>query len=190
LRFSTDIGARTAGSETCFHLSEVLSQPSRSSPASRGRRGRERGCAECSFDRIPAVSKTRPFEEFRRFSDPPLTAAFTNRRRRQRQARGARRLLLRGCGRREQQRRPGGRVGDEAEARHRRRTPVSLGHRSPSQASIRTPPVGRMRAPGALSRPNGQAPPPLIRISTYERRGRLRPSWSGVRRRACQHRHA
>jgi hypothetical protein len=26
-----DIDARTAGSETCFHLSEVLSQPSRSS---------------------------------------------------------------------------------------------------------------------------------------------------------------
>jgi hypothetical protein len=46
--------------------------------------------------------------------DLRATSGFTNRRPRQRQPRGALRLLLRGCGRPERQRRPGGRVGDEA----------------------------------------------------------------------------
>jgi hypothetical protein len=49
-------------------------------PELRGRRGRERGRAECSFDRVPAVSKTLPLLRSSGAScDPPLTAAFTER---------------------------------------------------------------------------------------------------------------
>jgi hypothetical protein len=77
----------------------------------------------------------------------PHCRFFTNRRPRQRQPRGARRLLLRGCGRLERQRPPRGCVGDDAGAAPSSLTPIlALGFGAIARAVVwvRAQPVARL----------------------------------------------
>ena len=104
-----------------------------------------RGHRDRSQERLcgPRAASTPRTYRPRNLGLAPDTSPITNDGHRSMRLVHGRSLLLRLRGVREQQSSRRGRSGDEAEARHHRRTPVSLGHRRPSQPSIRTPPLGR-----------------------------------------------